>query len=435
MNSVPYDESFEKAVLVSILSDPSLLPRIQQIVSEGDFFKVAHQEIFHVITEIEIDNIDSLTVGDRLSDSTREYFKTLVENTDSVLPSLSNAIIYAETIKSKSKLRRGIDLGREITAICYEQNIDADDAVQKLEDMFAKFLRNRINEKNTTTTRERFETFVDTLADRLNADTGVKTGFRAVDRFLHKLTGLNVLAARPGVGKTAFSIAIARNIAETKPVLFFSLEQTQEQVFERMLAAESGVSHEEIVTGAFFADKESSMRVREAAEILKPVFNNLTVDDKPSLPASYITSVSRQVQFERGEIGLIIVDYLHLMQLDDEQIVQGLGTATKDLRALGKELNCPVLLLSQLSRKEESTGTGENKTHRRPELSDLRGSGEIEQNADVVIFLFRESYFDTSGYTPPEDDVEVIIKKNRNGRTGVDQVVWYPKIFKYSDLR
>jgi replicative DNA helicase len=143
--------------------------------------------------------------------------------------------------------------------------------------------------------------------------------------------------------------------------------------------------------------------------------------------------VARQKYFEQGQLGLIVVDYLHIMGLNQGNLVETLGIAVKELRALARELDCPVLLLSQLSRQNDSQGSGESKVPRRPELSDLRSSGEIEQSADVVMFIHRDSYYDQSGYAPAEDDVEIIIKKNRNGRTGTIPLVWYPTIMKYKD--
>jgi len=430
---VPYSEEFEKAVIISSLIDPTLFPKIASIVGPEDFFKVKHQEIFKTMLDIEAENMDSLAVEDKLAGETKDYFKTLVEDGDKLIPSVSNALFYAEVVKQKSKLRDAIDLGREISAIGYTPNIDADEALQSIEEMFAHFLRKKVEEDKSESTIDSFKDFIARLGTRAQQEEGVKSGFQSLDLMLHRLEGLIVLAARPGMGKTALAINIARNVAETKPVLFFSLEQTQEQIFERMLASEAEVGLEDIRTGAFLANEDEVWRVQKAEKALMEVLSRIHVDEKPDIPTNYITSVAREKRYEWGEIGLIVIDYLHIVKLNNKQTVDALGDATKEIRALGKELDCPVLLLSQLSRQPERNfaGGGDKKPNRRPELSDLRSSGDIEQSADVVIFLYRDSYYDD---IPSEKDiVEVIIKKHRNGRTGPVLMTWIPKYVKYDD--
>jgi replicative DNA helicase len=435
-NVVPFNEEFEKAVIVGVLADPSLFPRVSLIVLEDDFYKDVHKEIYRAISELETDQIDSLTVQDKLKDKTKEYFSTLIKDSDALLPSLSNILFYAEQIRGDSKLRAGIALGRDIITACIEPNAIASYTIQKLEDMFAKFLQNRIDVGANIPTGQAFDEFVQTLGQKVDDKEIIRTGFFGIDMILHRMEGLIVLAARPGIGKTALAVNIARNVANDRPVAFFSLEQTREQIFERMLATESEVSLEEIRTGAFIADDRSVEKVNEAKNRLIPVLDRIHIDEEASVPTSHITSVSRQKRLEWGDLGLIIVDYLHILRLNDKHIVDALGDATKELRALGKELNCPVLLLSQLSRQNETVITGgeQKRSKRRPELSDLRSSGEIEQSADVVIFLYRESYYDDMGQMPEEDVVEAIVRKHRNGRTGVALLRWVPKFVKFRDL-
>jgi len=435
MQTVPFSEEFERAIICGILTDPQLLPRVTTIVDVSDFYKERHREIWETVLNLPLDNLDSLAVEESLRDAdTKAYFQQLVKDSDSLLPGLSNILFYAETIKDKSRLRKGIDLGREITAICSQEDADIDGALARLEGMFSAFIQTRVRDNSTETTKEAFQRFMDHLGERINDETGTKTGFRSIDLILHKLEGLIILAARPSVGKSALAVNIVRNVGETKPVVFFSLEQPKEQVFERMLAAESNVPHEDIKTGAFIANKEHVENIGLVSKHLIDLFEtNIHVDDMPNVTTDYIASVSRQKHFELGELGLIVVDYLHIMQLDKGALVETLGTATKELRALGRELGCPVLLLAQLSRQPENQTSTEGKVRRRPELSDLRSSGEIEQTADVVMFLHRDSYYDPSGYSPPEDDIEIIIRKNRNGRIGITNLLWYPNYMKFLD--
>lgn len=435
MQVVPFVEDFEKGVIAGVLQDPALLPRVATIVSPEDFYKVSHKEIWEAINNIPIDNLDSLAVESQLADSgTKDYFKQLVQDSDSFLPGLSNVFYYAETIKDKARLRNGIELGREIQAICFQEGIDTDAALEQLEGMFSSFIRTRVKDSSIESTRAAFETFIANLGQRVHDTSGIKTGFRSIDLILHRLEGLIILAARPSVGKTSLLTSIIRNVADHKPVLFFSLEQPKEQIFERLLSAESDVPHEDISTGVFVANPKHVIQIEDAALRLSDLFDkNIHVDDTPNVTASYIASVSRQKAFELGEIGLIAVDYLHIMNNGTKATVEALGDTVKELRALGRELECPVILLSQLSRQPTTTDSGEGRVHRRPELTDLRSSGEIEQTADVVMFLHRESYYDQTGYVPPVDELEVIIKKNRNGRTGITTLDWYPPYMKYVD--
>lgn len=435
MNQVPYSDDFEKALLVGLLIDPSLIPRVASILEEKDFYKEAHQEIFKIINSVNLNSVDSLTVQDKLSEPTREYFIDLVKHTDSYLPSLTNIIIYAETIKDKSKLRAGIDLGREIIATCYQINVPATEALQKLEGLFANFLQNRVVDDKSGNTKEAFREFLPTLGQNLE-DMGTQTGFWTIDSIIGRLDGLVILAARPSLGKTALAANIGRNIAATgKPVVMFSLEQTKKALFERLLAAEAEVNSEELRTGAFEAEDYIVDKVEIAAKKLLEIFENFHIDETAGVSTQYITSVSRQKKLEYGELGLIIVDYLHIMNIGDNNKVDALGDACRQLRDLGKELNTPILLLSQLSRQpDQYNDKDQTKRHRRPELTDLRSSGEIEQTADIVMFLYRESYQDMFSQ-PAEDIVEVLVRKNRQGRIGIGTLKWIPRFTKFEDLQ
>lgn len=429
---VPEAAEMEKALLVGLLSDPSLIPRISTEVDEGDFFRQPHKDIYRVIKELDTNLVDSLTVQEKLVGETKEYFIELVKSSDSLLPSLTNMKVYAETIKEKAKLRQGINLGREISALCYESNIPAGEALQRLEDMFSKFLQGRVLADRGQTTKSAFVDFVEELP-YTKAEVGLNTGFEAVDQMI-ALEGMVVLAARPSLGKTSLATQIMRNVAETRPVLFFSLEQPRKQIFQRMLASESQVNLSDIKTSSYQDDKNSSEKVGIASKRLELLMNNIHIDDMGAVNSSYITSVSRQKKFEWGDLGLIIVDYLHIMTLKEGNKVDTLGDAVKELRALGKELNAPVLLLSQLSRQNETFVDKENgKRNRRPELTDLRSSGEIEQSADVVMFLWREKDFDTFS-TPATDFVEVLVRKNRNGPIGMNNLKWIPRFVRFEDI-
>lgn len=432
MNIVPFSEEQEKAVIVSILSDPHLLPKITSIITFEDFYKVKHQEIFKEMEKLEPDNLDSITLKDKLKPETADYLNELVQDSDKILPSISNAFFYAETIKQKSKLRAGIDLGQQIIATCYSES-DADEAIQTLEDMFATFLQKRVLENREESALGAFKKFVEALSTRTPDDPdAVKSGFMEVDLIIQRMEGLIVLAARPGMGKTALAVNIMRNVLKQDlPVVCFSLEQSTEQIFERMLAAEAEIPLEDIRLGLYRNDEVAQASVEKAENKLEHLLPNFHIDDAADIDASYMKSVARQKYFEWGKLGLIVVDYLHIMRLGEGNPVDTLGAATKELRALGKELDCPVLLLAQLNRSTEGR---EAKKNRRPELSDLRSSGEIEQSADMVWFIYRDSYYDQPGLLPDTDVAELIVRKNRNGRQGFVELEWYPTIVKFKDI-
>jgi replicative DNA helicase len=432
LQQVPFNEDFEKAVIVSILQDPNLFPKISAIIQTEDFFKERHKEIYKAISSIEVDNIDSLTVEDKLRPETATYFKELVQDADRILPTTSNALFYAETVKHKSKLRAGIELGQQIIATCYQEQ-DADEAIQTLEDMFALFLQKRVLEDKSESSSEAFRKFIELLQTREPEDpSSIKTGFAELDLMTQRMEGLIVLGARPGMGKTAFAANIALNVLKKDhSVLFFSLEQGEDQIFERMLAAEAEVPLEEIRLGVFRNDEVATAHIENAEHRLGFLVQKMHLDDRAGVPTSYITSVARQKKYEWGSIGLIVVDYLHLLQLHGDNKVDALGDATKELRALGKELGCPVLLLSQLNRSVEGKDAKKN---RRPDLSDLRSSGEIEQSADMVWFLYRDSYYEQAGLAPDDDIIEVLVRKSRNGRQGIVNLEWHRAIMKFKDV-
>lgn len=429
MNTVPFNEEFEKAVIVSVLTDPKLLPKVSHILEANDFYKARHREIFQAIESIDTDNLDSLAVEDKLQPETLTYFRSLVEDSERIVPSISNVLYYAETVRDKSKQRAGIDLGQQIIATCYGP--DAEEAMHELEGLFASFIQKRVVENKGTETLSTFKLFIESLQTRKPDDpTAIKTGLTELDLMIQKLEGLTVLAARPGMGKTALSLNIIRNvIAAQRHVVFFSLEQPETQIFERMLSAESGVPLEDIRLGVFNHDDTQQDNLALGKKNLELMMPYLHIDDKANVNSSYMASVARQKRYEWGELGLIVVDYLHIMRLGEGNKVDTLGDAVKELRALGKELGAPVLLLSQLKREGE-----ESKKSHRPDLPDLRSSGEIEQSADMVWFIYRESYFDEAGTAPDKDIAEIIVRKSRNGRQGIVNIEWRPVTQKFSNM-
>jgi len=433
MNQLPYNELVEQAVLVATMTDPMLLPRIMEVLEPRDFYKLEHQEIYKVICDLQ-GTADSLTVKEKLAGKTKEYFDTIVAESDRILPSIANALIYAETVKGKAKLRAAINLAQETIALSYQEGANPSEVMQLIEDNFANFIKERVIDDKSESTVEALQDFIKNLSNKVVEDkNGVKTGILQVDLLLHNLEGLVILAARPSVGKTAFAINVARHAVNSAPVVFFSLEQSKDQIFERMLAGEAQVPLEDIRTGAYLDNPQLVADIEKAGKSLEKVMETFHIDDRANIPSNYITSVTRQKFYEWGKVGLIVVDYLHLMRLaSTKNQTDALGDACKELRGLGKELNCPVLLLSQLNRGPQNEGG--KRINRRPDLPDLRSSGDIEQTADIVMFLHRESYGELAELSPDEDICEVIVRKNRNGRQGMVETKWYPKYMKFADL-
>ena len=197
--TVPYSDDLERAVIVGVLSDPKIIARLGPKISSQDFYRHNHQEIYKVIESIDPEKLDSLTVEDHLADDAiKTYFNELVQDSERLLPSLGNLLYYAETIRDKSKLRAGIHLGQEITALCFQPNADTDEVLENLEQLFSKFIRERIVDSKNETTSEAFASFVAGLGT-LRTNDGTTTGFYDLDLMLHQLEGLIIIAARPGV--------------------------------------------------------------------------------------------------------------------------------------------------------------------------------------------------------------------------------------------
>jgi replicative DNA helicase len=432
MQTIPYNEEFEKAVILSALSDPQIFPKISALLESTDFYKVKHREIFAAMSSVDADNLDSLAVQDKLKPETATYFKDLVADAERLLPSTANALFYAETVRSKSKLRAGIKLGQDIIASCYEES-DADEALHTMEEMFSDFLQKKVLGDKSETSMDAFRKFIASLQTRLPEDpTAIRTGFTELDLIIQRLELLTVLGARPGVGKSALAVSIITNVVKAgHSAVFFSLEQPTAQIFERMVSAEANVSLEDVRLGVFRSDSDATARIEKAEQTLSYMMDRLHIDDKASVDTKYISSVARQKKYEWGELGLIVVDYLHIMALGKGEKVDTLGDACRELRALSKELGCPILLLAQLRRP---LNDGKSKL-KRPDLEDLRASGEVEQNADSVWFLYRESYFDEAGLAPEDDVVEVIVRKNRQGRQGTIELRWLPTVMRFENLQ
>ncbi len=416
----PQNIESEKALLGSICLKPEGMHDIIDIVTPDACYAEKHRIIFDVMLELfsKGDPIDLLSLSSRLKERGRleqiggsSYLADLVN----AVPSASNLKHYAELVQKKYMMRSLIEAGDEISQLGYDENQDIEEMLDHAE--------KRIYEVTATPTLHKFVDLRNTLGeawerlDRLhNAKDelrGIHTGFRDLDNMLAGLqkSDLVILAARPSMGKTALALDIARQTATQygTHVGIFSLEMSAQQIVDRMLAADAHVNSWKLRTGKISSDEEFD-RIRDSLDKLSgaPIF----IDDQPANTILKMRSVARRLKSEKG-LGLIIVDYLQLMAPTNsrasDSMVQQVTEISRSLKTLARELDVPVLALSQLSRAVEQRGG-------KPRLSDLRDSGSIEQDADVVMFIHRDDKQNENSNRP--NIAEILIEKHRNGPTG-----------------
>ncbi len=414
----PQDIDAEKALLGSIMLKPDIMGDMIDIVSTDSFYVEKHRIIFRAMFELFSKNepIDVLSISSKLKEKKLfddigggSYLAELLNT----VPSAGNAKHYAETVQKKAVLRELIDVSGHISDLGYAEEEDLDNLLDSVEKRVFAVTSSPTTHKFTSI-RESLNEAWDRL-DRLHKNTdelrGVSTGFKDLD---NKLAGLQksdliILAARPSMGKTSLALDIARQAATAHgvPVGIFSLEMSAQQIVDRMLAAEARVDSWKLRRGKISVDEEFG-RIRDALGKLSkaPIF----IDDQPGNTALKMRAVSRRLKSEHG-LGLIIVDYLQLMSptRNFESMVHQVTEISRSLKGLARELDVPVLALSQLSRAVEQRRD-------RPRLSDLRDSGSIEQDADVVLFIHREDKMKENSDRP--NIAEILIEKHRNGPTG-----------------
>lgn len=413
----PQSVESEKALLGSIMLRPEALYDIMDILSADSFYAEKHRLIFHSIFDLfsKHEPIDLLSLSTRLKEKNilenigdNSYLAELVNS----VPSSANAKHYAEVVQKKHVLRNLINASNRVSEMGYDEAEDLEHILDRSEkEVFAV---------TSMLSNQKFVNMKDTLSDAWDRlehlhnskeeIRGVRTGFHALDAKLagFQKSDLIILAARPSMGKTSLALDIARQTAlnHNTPVCMFSLEMSAQQLVDRMLSSEARVDSWKIRTGKISSDEEFS-QIRDALGRLSkaPIF----IDDQSSNNIMRMRSTARRIKSEHG-LGLIVVDYLQLMvpSRANDSTVQQITEISRNLKGLARELDVPVLALSQLSRAVEQRGG-------KPRLSDLRDSGAIEQDADVVIFIHREQKEDGGG---KNQTAEILIEKHRNGPTG-----------------
>ena len=418
----PQNIEAERSVLGALMLDKDAIIKVANLLREGDFYKDDHNMIYEAMVELyeKHEPIDVLSLSNRLEEKGQldkiggsSYLATLVNS----VPSSSNVAHYAKVVQKKSTLRKLITTASEIVELGYREEEDVekilDEAEQKLFAISQKYLK-----QDFIPIRSILEAAFNRIDELHKGDhklRGIPTGFPDMDSILAGLqkSDLVILAARPSIGKTTLALDLARQIAvkEKIPVGIFSLEMSSDQLIDRMLAAESGVDLWRLRTGRLKTGDgdDDFQRIGQAMGILSeaPIF----IDDAGSANVMEIRTMARRLQSEQN-VGLIIIDYLQLMEgrRSSDNRVNEISEISRALKQLARELNIPVVALSQLSRAVES------RSPQIPKLSDLRESGSIEQDADVVMFLYREDREKPD--TPNKNIVEVHIAKHRNGPIG-----------------
>jgi replicative DNA helicase len=432
----PQNLEAEQSVLGGILLDNHALNAVLEILVAKDFYSEAHRRIFAAILALSErgDPIDLITLSNSLKDRKQldsvggaVYLASLVDN----VPSAANVAYYAKIIKNKAILRGLIGTATEIITNSFQTGADVDQVLDEAEHAIFEISENKIRPSFypfRDIIKKSIET-VEHLFENKEMVTGVATGYERIDDLTSgfQKSDLIIIAGRPSMGKTAFALNIASHAALESgiPVAIFSLEMAKEQLALRMLASEAKVDSQRIRKG-FLGETDWEKLVGAAGRLSEaPIF----IDDTPAITVLEMKAKARRLKAESG-LELILLDYLQLMRggAYKDSREQEISEISRSLKALAKELNVPVVALSQLNRKVE------DRTNRRPQMADLRESGAIEQDADVIAFIYRDEVYNKSEDNPERGLAEIIIGKQRNGPTGVVKLAFLEKYTCFENL-
>jgi replicative DNA helicase len=432
----PQNLEAEQSILGGILLDNLALNAVLEVLTPADFYSDAHRKIFTSIIDLNnrSEPADLVTLSNIMKDQKKldqvggmSYLASLVDSVGSA----ANISHYAKIVKEKSILRRMIGTATDILNSSYDVGMDVDQILDRAEHAIFEISENKIRPSFSPMRDILKESFkvIEKLYANKELVTGVATGFNNLDDITSGLqrSDLIIIAGRPSMGKTAFALNIAQYAAlETGvPVAVFSLEMAKEQLVMRMLAAEARVDSQRLRKG--FLGETDWPKLTEAAGRLSdaPIY----IDDTPAISVIEMKAKARRLKAENG-LGLIVIDYLQLMRGSayKDSREQEISEISRSLKSLAKELSVPVIALSQLNRKVE------DRTNRRPMMADLRESGAIEQDADVIAFIYRDDVYNKSEDNPEKGTAEVIIGKQRNGPTGVVKLAFQEKYTRFENL-
>ena len=432
----PQNLEAEESLLGGIMLDSQAIIKVGDFLSERDFYSPKHQRIYKAMIGLFESNspIDILSVADALKEKKqlaeiggRSYLSKIVNS----VPTASNVLNYAKIIQKKRILRNLIEVSYLIKELAHQESENSDTLLDEAERKIFSIAEKSLSQQFSPIKEALGQTFerIEALSQHKEGLRGISTGFRKLDNILAGLqkSDLIILAARPSMGKSALALDIARNVAAFQkiPVGIFSLEMSQDQIVDRLIASQANIDLWRLRTGRLSEKEGDFTRIQSALGILSeaPIF----VDDGSSTNILQMRAMARRLQVSQG-IGLLIIDYLQLMQPmnSNASIVQQVTENSRALKSLAKELKVPVLVLSQLSRAVEQ------RSPHRPRLSDLRDSGSIEQDADVVLFIYREDFYQE--HSNRENIAEIIIAKHRNGPIGKIELYFDAPRVSFHDL-
>ncbi|MDD6348232.1 MAG: replicative DNA helicase [Lachnospiraceae bacterium] len=434
----PHSREAEQAVIGAMLMNADAITAASEILTQDDFYEARYGLVFKAMCELNEAGkpADTVTLADKLRESGAPeellepaFIRTLLMS----VPTSANVRHYAEIVSQKATLRRLIKVTAGIENRCYDDREDLQDILDTTEKEIFQVLQQKTS-VDYTPIRELAGIVLDNIESAARTDshiTGISTGFIDLD---YKTSGfqrsdLILIAARPSMGKTALVLNIAQYMAFRKnmPVAIFSLEMSKEQLMNRLLAMESTVNSQSIRTGKL-TDDEWSKIIQSLTEMSE---SNMIIDDTPSISLAELRSRARKYKLDH-DIQAIFIDYLQLMSAGgsgrrSENRQQEISDISRALKSLARELNIPVVALSQLNRSVEQ------RDDHRPMLSDLRESGAIEQDADVVMFIYRDDYYNKD--TEEKNVAEIIIAKQRNGPVGTIKMIWLPEYTKFANMK
>ncbi|GCE11232.1 replicative DNA helicase [Tengunoibacter tsumagoiensis] len=433
---LPQNIEAECGVLGSIIIDPEAIMQVADFLVPEDFYRDAHRSIYETILLLyeQHEPADFITICDELEQKNKleevggaSYITSLINQ----VPTSGNVEYYGRIVERTAILRRLIHAAGQIAAVAYEEG-DAEVALDKAEKLIFNITQRhaRADFSNLGELLGDYMAKLDQLHEKRGAIVGVPTGFTDLDRMTGGLqrSDLIILAARPAVGKTSFALSLAHNsaIKHKQSIAVFSLEMSKEQLVQRLLSMDAGIDQQRLRTG--WIEDEEWERIVYAMGTLSEA--NIWIDDTAGISTMEMRSKARRLQTEHG-VDLIIVDYLQLMQSSaggkrNENRVQEISEISRNLKGLARELNVPVIALAQLSRAVES------RTSKVPQLSDLRESGSIEQDADIVMFIYRDEVYNPD--TERKGIADIIVAKHRNGPVGEVSLFFQASQTRFCDL-
>lgn len=432
---LPHSVEAEQSVIGSMIMDRDAIMTASEVITSEDFYQSQYGVLFDAMLELynEGKPVDLVTLQERLREkdvppeiSSLEFVRDLLD----AVPTSANVRHYATIVQEKSMLRKLIKVNEDIANTCYLAREKTEDILEETEKKIFDLLQYRSTGDFVPIKQVVLNALdkIEKASKNKGTVTGIPTGFIDLD---YKTSGfqpsdLILIAARPSMGKTAFVLNVAQHMAfkEGKTVAIFSLEMSKEQLVNRLFSLESKVDSQALRTGNL-TDEDWAKLIEGAAVVGK---SNLIIDDTPGISIAELRSKCRKFKLEH-DLGIIIIDYLQLMSggKHSESRQQEISEISRSLKAVARELNVPVVALSQLSRAVEQ------RPDHRPMLSDLRESGAIEQDADVVMFLYRDDYYNKD--TDKKNIAEVIIAKQRNGPIGTIELVWLPRYTQFVNMK